>query len=42
MKTTGPALRATILVGENDTWQHKPLFPDAGEAIRCGRGEEER
>ncbi|TJZ58982.1 DUF190 domain-containing protein [Streptomyces piniterrae] len=28
MKTTGPALRATIYVGENDTWHHKPLFSE--------------
>ncbi|MEV0371248.1 DUF190 domain-containing protein [Streptomyces sp. NPDC050636] len=28
MKTTGPALRATILVGENDTWHHKPVYTE--------------
>jgi hypothetical protein len=24
----GPALRLTVLVGENDTWRHKPLFAE--------------
>lgn len=28
MKTTGPALRATIFVGEHDTWHHKPLYTE--------------
>lgn len=23
---TGPALRPTLLVGEHDTWHHKPLY----------------
>ena len=26
MRLTDRALRATILVGENDTWHHKPLY----------------
>jgi PII-like signaling protein len=25
MRLTGPALRVTIFIGENDTWHHKPL-----------------
>ncbi|MFE1955102.1 MULTISPECIES: DUF190 domain-containing protein [Streptomyces] len=25
---SGPALRATIFVGENDTWHHKPLYAE--------------
>lgn len=28
MKRTEPALRAMILVGEDDTWHHKPLFSE--------------
>ncbi|MDH6110420.1 PII-like signaling protein [Kitasatospora sp. MAP12-15] len=28
MRPTAPALRATILLGENDTWHHKPLFAE--------------
>ncbi|GKQ36422.1 DUF190 domain-containing protein [Streptomyces sp. A012304] len=24
-RLTGPALRLTVLVGENDTWHHRPL-----------------
>lgn len=28
MKLTGTALRLTVLVGENDTWHHKPLFTE--------------
>ncbi|WP_419997845.1 DUF190 domain-containing protein [Streptomyces boninensis] len=27
-RLTGPALRVTIFIGENDTWQHKPLFTE--------------
>lgn len=26
MKLEGPAARLTIFVGEDDTWQHKPLY----------------
>jgi len=26
MKIEGPAVRLTIFVGEDDTWQHKPLY----------------
>ncbi|MET9452309.1 DUF190 domain-containing protein [Streptomyces cinerochromogenes] len=25
---TGPALRLTVYVGENDTWHHKPLYSE--------------
>ncbi|MCP2167604.1 DUF190 domain-containing protein [Goodfellowiella coeruleoviolacea] len=28
MKQTGPALRATIFVSEDDLWQHRPLFAE--------------
>ncbi len=28
MKRTEPALRAMILVGEDDTWHHRPLFSE--------------
>ncbi|MET8638413.1 MULTISPECIES: DUF190 domain-containing protein [unclassified Streptomyces] len=27
-RLTGTALRMTILIGENDTWHHKPLFSE--------------
>lgn len=27
-RLSGPALRVTIFVGENDTWQHKPLYTE--------------
>lgn len=25
---TGPALRLTVLIGEHDTWHHKPLYSE--------------
>ncbi len=28
MRLTGPALRLTIFVGENDTWHRKPLYSE--------------
>ncbi|MDH6131763.1 PII-like signaling protein [Kitasatospora sp. MAA4] len=28
MSPTGRALRATILLGENDTWHHRPAFAE--------------
>ncbi|MFF2847218.1 DUF190 domain-containing protein [Streptomyces sp. NPDC058001] len=28
MRLTGSALRLTVIVGENDTWHHKPLFTE--------------
>ncbi|MFI7100596.1 DUF190 domain-containing protein [Streptomyces sp. NPDC050161] len=28
MKTTGQALRATVFVGESDTWHHRPVFTE--------------
>jgi uncharacterized protein len=28
MRTTGRALRLTVLVTENDTWHHRPLFTE--------------
>ncbi len=28
MRLTGPALRVTIFIGENDTWHHKPLYSE--------------
>ncbi|MBU6534286.1 DUF190 domain-containing protein [Streptomyces sp. NPDC057245] len=27
-RTTGKALRLTVLVGENDTWHHRPLYSE--------------
>jgi PII-like signaling protein len=27
-KLTGPALRVTIFIGENDTWHHRPLHSE--------------
>ncbi|MEU6356237.1 DUF190 domain-containing protein [Streptomyces sp. NPDC047072] len=27
-RLTGSALRLTVLIGENDTWQHKPLYTE--------------
>ncbi|MFI9344827.1 DUF190 domain-containing protein [Streptomyces sp. NPDC052773] len=27
-RPTGPALRLTVLVGENDTWHHRPLYTE--------------
>jgi len=26
MKIEGPAVRLTVFIGEDDTWQHKPLY----------------
>jgi PII-like signaling protein len=26
MRLDGPALRLTVLVGESDTWEHRPLY----------------
>jgi PII-like signaling protein len=28
MRLTGPALRLTVFVGENDIWHHKPVFAE--------------
>jgi uncharacterized protein len=28
MRLTGPALRLTIFVGEDDVWHHKPLYAE--------------
>lgn len=28
MRLTGSALRATIFIGENDMWHHKPVFTE--------------
>jgi uncharacterized protein len=28
IKVTGGALRITVLIGDNDTWHHKPLFTE--------------
>lgn len=28
IKVTGEALRITVLIGDNDTWHHKPLFTE--------------
>lgn len=28
MRLTGPAMRLTVLIGESDTWHHKPLFTE--------------
>ncbi|EKX67175.1 DUF190 domain-containing protein [Streptomyces ipomoeae] len=27
-RLTGPALRLTVLIGEHDTWHHKPLYSE--------------
>jgi PII-like signaling protein len=27
-RLSGPALRVTIFIGENDTWHHKPLYAE--------------
>ncbi|MGX1128606.1 PII-like signaling protein [Streptomyces glaucescens] len=27
-RTTGPALRLTVLVGEQDTWHHRPVYSE--------------
>ncbi|MEV6486496.1 DUF190 domain-containing protein [Streptomyces sp. NPDC051576] len=27
-RLTGDALRATVFIGENDTWHHKPLYTE--------------
>ncbi|MBO1331449.1 DUF190 domain-containing protein [Streptomyces sp. VRA16 Mangrove soil] len=27
-RLTGSALRVTVFIGENDTWQHKPLYAE--------------
>ena len=32
MKLPGPALRLTILIGEDDIWHHKPLYT---EIVHC-------
>ncbi len=34
MTLTGPALRLTVLVGENDTWHHRPFY---SEVVRRAR-----
>ncbi|WP_151483774.1 DUF190 domain-containing protein [Streptomyces albicerus] len=28
MRLTGPAMRVTVFIGENDTWQHTPLYTE--------------
>lgn len=28
MSLQGPALRLTVLIGEDDTWRHKPLYTE--------------
>lgn len=28
MNLTGPALRVTVFIGENKTWNHKPVFTE--------------
>ncbi|MFF4602949.1 DUF190 domain-containing protein [Streptomyces sp. NPDC001339] len=28
MRLTGPALRVTVFVGENDTWHHRPVYTE--------------
>jgi uncharacterized protein len=28
LRTTGPALRLTIFIGESDRWHHKPLYAE--------------
>lgn len=35
MRLTGPALRLTVLVGENDRWHHKPLFAEIVHRARA-------
>ncbi|MCX3060920.1 DUF190 domain-containing protein [Streptomyces beihaiensis] len=34
-RLTGTALRVTIIIGENDTWRHKPLY---AEIVHRARG----
>jgi uncharacterized protein len=37
MRQTGPALRVTIFVGENDTWHHKPLYSEIVHRAHAAR-----
>jgi PII-like signaling protein len=34
-RLTGDALRVTVLVGENDTWHHKPLYAEIVHRARA-------
>ncbi|MFD9817182.1 DUF190 domain-containing protein [Streptomyces sp. NPDC059080] len=35
MRITGSALRATVYVGEHDTWHHKPVFVEIVHRARA-------
>ncbi|TSB24047.1 DUF190 domain-containing protein [Streptomyces sp. NBC_01525] len=35
MRITGSALRATVYVGEHDTWHHKPVFAEIVHRARA-------
>jgi PII-like signaling protein len=35
VRLTGPALRLTVLVGEDDTWHHKPLYHEIVSRARA-------
>ncbi|MFG2227563.1 DUF190 domain-containing protein [Streptomyces sp. NPDC048644] len=37
MRTTGQALRATVFVGESDTWRHKPVFTEIVHRAHAAR-----
>ncbi|MGV9265525.1 DUF190 domain-containing protein [Kitasatospora sp. NPDC003701] len=34
-RLTGPALRLTVLVGENDRWRHRPLYSEIVHRARA-------
>ncbi|WP_405365511.1 DUF190 domain-containing protein [Kitasatospora sp. NBC_00039] len=34
-RLTGPALRLTVLVGENDRWHHRPLYSEIVHRARA-------
>jgi PII-like signaling protein len=35
VRLTGPALRLTVFVGEDDTWHHKPLYHEIVSQARA-------
>ncbi|MEV8327509.1 DUF190 domain-containing protein [Kitasatospora sp. NPDC056731] len=34
-RLSGPALRLTVLVGENDRWHHRPLYSEIVHRVRA-------
>lgn len=34
-RLTGSALRVTVLIGEHDTWHHKPLYSEIVHRARA-------